>query len=31
MDTFSLWLVSTVAVTVVAGYLIIRRSQKAKG
>lgn len=31
MNTFSLWLVSTVAVTVVVAYLIIRRSQKAKG
>jgi hypothetical protein len=31
MNTFSLWLVSTIAVTVVAGYLVIRRSQKANG
>lgn len=31
MNTFSLWLVSTIVVTVVAAYLIIRRSQKAKG
>lgn len=31
MNAFSLWLLLTVAVTVVAGYLIIRRSRKAKG
>jgi len=31
MNTFSLWLVSTIVVTVVAAYLIIRRSQKVKG
>ncbi len=31
MNTYSLWLVSTIVVTVVVAYVIVRRSQKAKG
>ena len=31
MNTYSLWLVSTIVVTVVVAYVIVHRSQKAKG